>query len=53
MSTPTKPRFLVYGREVLRLHHHSIDTERAYCAWSRRDVDYHTMTRWEDLAGGE
>jgi hypothetical protein len=46
MSTPAKPRLLGYGREVLRLHHHSIYTERAYCACSRRDVNYHTMTRW-------
>jgi hypothetical protein len=44
---------LGYGREVLRLRHHSIPTERAYRAWIRRDVNYHTMTRWEDLGGGE
>jgi hypothetical protein len=40
MSTLTKPRLLDYKWEVLRLHHHSIHTERAYCAWSRRDVNY-------------
>jgi Phage integrase, N-terminal SAM-like domain len=53
MSTPAKPRLLDYGRKVLRLHHHSIHTERAYCAWIRRDVNYYTMTRWEDLRGSE
>jgi hypothetical protein len=53
MSTAAKPRLLDYGREVLRRHHHSIDTERAYCAWRRRDVNYHTMTRWGELGGGE
>jgi hypothetical protein len=52
MSTPAKPRLLDYGREALRLPHHSIPTERAHCAWIRRDVNYHTMTRWEDLGGG-
>jgi len=49
MSTPAKPRLLDCGREVLLLHHHSIHTERAYCAWIRCDVNYHTMARWEDL----
>jgi Phage integrase, N-terminal SAM-like domain len=38
---------------VLRLHHDSIHTERASGAWIRRCVQYHTMTRREDLRDGE
>jgi integron integrase len=53
VSTTGKPRLLDQVREVLRLHHYSIHTERAYCAWIRRYVKYHTMTRREDLRDGE
>lgn len=53
MSTTGKPRLLDHVREVLRLHHYSIHTERAYCAWIRRHVKYHHNTRREDLRDGE
>ena len=53
MSTTGKTRLLDHVREVLRLHHYSIHTERASCAWIRRYVKYHTMTRREDLRDGE
>jgi Phage integrase, N-terminal SAM-like domain len=42
VSTTGKPRLLDQMREVRRLHHYSIHTERAYCAWIRRYVKYHT-----------
>jgi hypothetical protein len=38
MSTTAKSRLLDHVREVLRLHHYSIHTERAYCAWIWRYV---------------
>jgi hypothetical protein len=44
---------LDHVREVLRLHHYSIHTERAYGAWIRRYVTYHHMTRREDRRDGE
>ncbi len=53
MSTTGKPRLLDHVPEVLRLHHYSIHTERAYCAWIRRYVKYHHMTRREELSDGE
>lgn len=53
MSTTGKPRLLDHVRDVLRLHHYSIHTERAYCAWIRWYVKYHHMTRREDLRDGE
>jgi Phage integrase, N-terminal SAM-like domain len=53
MSTTGKPRWLDHWREVLRFHHCSIHTERAYGAWTWRYVQYHTMIRREDLRDGE
>jgi integron integrase len=53
MSTTGKPRLLDHVRKVLRLHHYSIHTERAYCAWMQRYVKDHTVIRREDLRDGE
>lgn len=53
MSTPEKPRLLDEVRQVLRVRHYSIHTERTYCDWIRRYVRYHGMTGREDLADGE
>ena len=46
-------RLLDEVREVMRLHHYSIHTERAYCDWIKRYVFYHGMTSKEDMTGGE
>jgi integron integrase len=40
-------------RDYLRLHHYSVHTERSYCDWIRRFVQFHGMTSREDLARGE
>lgn len=40
-------------REVMRLHHYSIHTERSYCDWIRRFALYHQMQAREDMANGE
>ena len=47
------PRLLDQVRQVMRLHHYSLHTERAYLDWIRRYVRFHGMQRQEDLAGGE
>jgi site-specific recombinase XerD len=47
------PRLLRQVRDVLRLHHYSIHTERSYVDWIKRYVEFHKMTRREDLADGE
>jgi integron integrase len=39
-------------REVLRLKHYSLRTERSYCDWIRRYVKFHGMRCPEDLTGG-
>ena len=40
-------------REVLRLKHYAIRTERSYCGWIRRYIRFHNMHSRKDLAGGE
>ena len=47
------PRLLRQVRDVLRLHHYSIHTERSYVDWIKRYVEFHKMTSREDLADGE
>jgi hypothetical protein len=47
------PRLLDQVRQVMRLHHDSLHTERAYVDWIKRYVRFHQMQRREDLAGGE
>ena len=47
------PKLLDQIRNVLRLHHYSIHTERAYLDWIRRYVHFHQMRSREDLADGE
>lgn len=53
MSIQKEPRLLDEIRQVLRLHHYSIHTERTYCRWIRQFVRYHGMTSRADLADGE
>jgi len=40
-------------RDVLRIKHYSIHTERAYCDWIKRFVKYHKMSSRDDLEDGE
>ena len=47
------PKLLVQVRNVLRLHHYSIHTERSYVDWIKRYVHFHHMRCREDLADGE
>ena len=52
-SQEQTPRLLDQVRDVMRLHHYSIHTERSYVAWITRFVHFHKMKCREDLAGGE
>jgi len=52
MPVPAKsqhPRLLDEVRQVLRLHHYSIHTERSYADWVVRFVQFHNMRCREDL----
>jgi integrase len=49
----SKTKILDQIRQVLRLHHYSIHTERAYLDWIKRYIAFHRMKSHDDLAEGE
>src|ERR1035441_2846654 len=54
LITPNpKLKLLDQVREVMRLKHYSIRTERSYCDWIRRYVKFHGMRTREELIPGE
>jgi len=50
---PAPPKLLEDVRKVLRLHHYSIHTERAYLAWIVRFIRFHRMRSRADLVPAE
>ncbi len=48
-----KLKLLDQVREVMRLKHYSIRTERSYCDWVRRYVRFHEMRSREELLPAE
>ena len=51
---PTKKRNLLDEvRDVMRLHHYSIHTERTYSEWIKKYVHFHGMNSRDDLKNGE
>jgi hypothetical protein len=48
-----QPKLLDAVRQVLRLHHYSIHTERSYVEWIVRFVRFHGMRSREDLFPAE
>jgi integron integrase len=48
-----KLKLLDQIREVMRLKHYSIRTERSYCDWVRRYVRFHRMRSREEMLPGE
>lgn len=49
---PNRRKILDEVRDVMRLHHYSIHTERAYCDWIKRYILHHSMKSRGDLRGG-
>jgi len=47
-----KKKILDEVRDVMRLYHYSIHTERSYCDWIRRYIIFHNMTSRADLKNG-
>jgi hypothetical protein len=39
-------------RDVMRLHHYSIHTERSHCDWIQRFIHFHNMKSRDELKGG-
>ena len=49
LITPNpKLKLLDQVREIMRLKHYSIRTERSYCDWIRRYIHYHRMRAREE-----
>ena len=53
MSSEKEKKLLDEVRDVLRLKHYSIHTERSYCVWIKKYVLFHHMTSRQDLVNGE
>ncbi|HZL43992.1 MAG TPA: phage integrase N-terminal SAM-like domain-containing protein [Verrucomicrobiae bacterium] len=47
-----KLKLLDQVREVMRIQHYSIRTERCYCDWIRRYIRFHQMKARDQLLGG-
>ena len=47
------PKILEQVRNLMRVHHYSIHTERSYLDWIKRYIHFHHMRSREDLAGAE
>ena len=52
-SQDQKPKILDQVRDVMRLHHYSIHTERTYLDWIKRYIAFHRMKSRDDLVEGE
>jgi hypothetical protein len=54
LITPNpKLKLLDQVREVMRLKHYAIRTERSYCDWIRRYIKFHQMRSREELQPAE
>jgi integron integrase len=53
MSTQNNRKLLDEVREIMRLHHYSIHTERTYCEWIKQYTRFHKMSTRDDLQNGE
>lgn len=53
MSTQNNRKLLDEVREIMRLHHYSIHTERNYCDWIKKYIQFHKMSSRDDLQNGE
>jgi integron integrase len=46
-------KILEQVRDIMRLNHYSIHTERSYCDWIKRYISFHKMKSRADLKEGE
>ena len=53
MSINRTTNLLGEVRQLMRVRHYSIHTERAYCDWINPYIRFHGMASREDLSGGE
>jgi hypothetical protein len=50
MSAQKNRKLLDKVREFMRLHHYSIHTERTYCDWIKKIVQFQQMKSRRDLS---
>lgn len=54
LNSQTKDKkILEQVSEIMRLNHYSIHTERSYCDWIKRFINFHQMKSRADLKNGE
>lgn len=53
MSSSQNKKIMDEVHDVMRLNHYSIHTERSYCDWIKRYIQFHKMKSRDDLIGGE
>jgi site-specific recombinase XerD len=53
MSAQNNRKLFDEVRDFMRLDHYSIHTERTYCDWIKRFVQFHHMKSRKDLSNGE
>ncbi|MBF0229220.1 MAG: integron integrase [Desulfamplus sp.] len=53
MSSTQNKKIMDEIHDVMRIHHYSIHTERSYCDWIKRYIQFHKMKSRDDLHGGE
>lgn len=53
MSKKKERKILDQVRDIMRVKHYSIHTERTYCDWIKRYINFHGMSARSDLNNGE
>ncbi|MBW1798000.1 MAG: phage integrase N-terminal SAM-like domain-containing protein [Deltaproteobacteria bacterium] len=53
MSSQNQKRLLDQVRDIMRLNHYSIHTERTYSDWIKRYVQFHRINSREDMQSGD
>ncbi|MBU2591188.1 MAG: phage integrase N-terminal SAM-like domain-containing protein [Nitrospinae bacterium] len=53
MSIQKKRKLLDEVRDYMRLHHYLIHTERTYCDWIKKFIQFHDMKSRNDLSEGQ
>jgi len=53
MVKKSDSKLLEETKNIIRLKHYSIHTERSYCEWIKRYILFHNIKNRDDLNNGE
>jgi len=53
MVKKSDSKLLEETKNIIRLKHYSIHTERSYCEWIKRYIFFHNIKNRDDLNNGE